>query len=148
MTKERINISLDSEVAAKLRQQAFDKYHNSRSMSRLIEDLANGAVEPEEPDVCAVLGHRTDMSHVWEDIFNKHVEEITKQLNDIKLSDGSVPSTYSPDVYFAFKEACELFLNKTNELVCWSCLRIEPYPIYDTAGKNFVEWSKIDRNIR
>ena len=45
MTKVKITISLDSEVADKLRQRAFKKYHNTRSASRLIEDLVNSAVE-------------------------------------------------------------------------------------------------------
>jgi len=45
MTKVKITISLDSEVADKLRQHAFKKYHNTRSASRLIEDLVNSAVE-------------------------------------------------------------------------------------------------------
>ena len=143
--KERINISLDSEVAAKLRRQAYEKYHNSRSMSRLIEDLANGAVEPEEPDVCAVLGHRSNYSHVSEENFNKHVEEITKQLDDIKHGD----EINRPENYFALKEACELYLNEVNKRTCWSCYEIRPNPpMYDTAGKNFVEWAKMDHNIR
>lgn len=43
MTKIKVTISLDSEIAEKLRLQSIEKYHNSRSMSRLIEDLATGA---------------------------------------------------------------------------------------------------------
>jgi hypothetical protein len=43
MTKMKVTISLDSEIAGKLRLQSIEKYHNSRSMSRYIEDLAAGA---------------------------------------------------------------------------------------------------------
>lgn len=38
---ERINISLHPEVAKKLRMKAVEKYGNMRSLSRLIEDLAD-----------------------------------------------------------------------------------------------------------
>ena len=40
MAKLKVTISLDSEIAEKLRLQSIEKYHNSRSMSKLIEDLA------------------------------------------------------------------------------------------------------------
>jgi hypothetical protein len=39
---ERINISLDPEIAKQLRHAALEKYGNSRSLSKLIEDLAKG----------------------------------------------------------------------------------------------------------
>lgn len=39
MPKQKITISLDTEIAEKLRLQSMKKYGNSRSMSRLIEDL-------------------------------------------------------------------------------------------------------------
>jgi hypothetical protein len=40
MPKQKITISLDTEIAKALRMQSIEKYGDSRSMSRLIEDLA------------------------------------------------------------------------------------------------------------
>jgi hypothetical protein len=42
MTKERINISLDSEIAKQMRLAAVEKYGDSKSFSTLIEDLFKG----------------------------------------------------------------------------------------------------------
>jgi hypothetical protein len=39
---ERLNISLDPEIAKQLRHAALEKYGNSRSLSKLIEDMAKG----------------------------------------------------------------------------------------------------------
>lgn len=39
---ERINISLGPEIAKQLRHAAIEKYGNSRSLSKLIEDMAKG----------------------------------------------------------------------------------------------------------
>lgn len=47
MPKQRITISIDSEVAGKLRLMAMKKYRNSRSMSRLIESMVKEALENE-----------------------------------------------------------------------------------------------------
>ncbi len=43
MPKQKITISLDSDIAKKLRTDSIKKYGDARSMSRLIEDLATGA---------------------------------------------------------------------------------------------------------
>jgi rubrerythrin len=53
MPKQKITIHLDSEIAEKLRLQSIEKYHNSRSMSKLIEDMASGdtGLTPEEDAV-------------------------------------------------------------------------------------------------
>ena len=45
MPKQKITIHLDSEIAEKLRLQSIEKYHNARSMSKMIEDLATGAAD-------------------------------------------------------------------------------------------------------
>jgi hypothetical protein len=42
MTKERMDISVDSEIAMQLKEAAFKKYGNLRSTSRFIEDLFKG----------------------------------------------------------------------------------------------------------
>ena len=153
-TKVKVTISLDSEVADKLRLQAYKKYHNSRSTSRLIEDLATGAVELEEPEACSILGHRSESSLKSEADFNKTVEEITAKLSEIKvfwsIKGASFPLT-GTDWYFALKEACELKINKEADGIntCWSCQGLNgPLPKYESAGKNFEIYAMMDSNLR
>lgn len=153
MTKQKITISLDTEIAKALRTRSIEKYGDSRSMSRLIEDLATGAAEAEQPDACKVLGFRSQKSHELEAGFKSVVEKITKQLDAIKVIEnvhGMDMPVMGAEWYFAFKEACELRLNRLNEITCWSCTNIDKslIPMYPTAGKNFVEWSKVDSSIR
>jgi metal-responsive CopG/Arc/MetJ family transcriptional regulator len=50
MPKQKITISLDSEIAGKLRLLSMKRYGNSRSMSRLIEHLVITAMEAENED--------------------------------------------------------------------------------------------------
>jgi hypothetical protein len=70
MPKQKITIHLDSEIAEKLRLQSIEKYHNARSMSRLIEDLATDASSTDTgltPEEVAVLD-RADNEPVPEEI--------------------------------------------------------------------------------
>ncbi len=55
--QERINISLDSEIAKQLRLAAMEKYGNSRSASRLIEDMIKEYAN--KPDIEAMRAART-----------------------------------------------------------------------------------------
>jgi hypothetical protein len=55
MPKQKITIHLDSEIAEKLRLQSIEKYHNFRSMSKMIEDLVTGAAEAKQPEACSIL---------------------------------------------------------------------------------------------
>lgn len=149
--KQKVTISLDSEIAEKLRLQSVKKYGNSRSMSRLIEDLATGAAEMEQPEVCSILGHRSENSFKEEDIFKKGVEKITAQLPKSVFLQGldSRGHTSSSAMYFMLKEACELEINKYADLVnqCWSCERLSgPVPKYPDAGKNFEIYATMDTN--
>lgn len=53
MTKERITISVDSDVAKRLRVTAIEKYHTLRSVGRLIEDMVK-----EQPDIDKIRSDR------------------------------------------------------------------------------------------
>jgi hypothetical protein len=158
MPKIKITISLDSEVAEKLRLQSIEKYHNSRSMSKLIEDLATGAAEAKQPEACSILGHRSEYSFKAEADFKNAVEEITTQLEKIEvlreLMDRGKPFTYpisGPDMYFALKDACELELNKRADIInpCPGCHSLNgPLPKYPDAGRNFEIYATMKNDLR
>ena len=146
---------MDSEIAEKLRLQSIDKYHNSRSMSKLIEDLATGAAEAKQPDACSILGHRSESSFSIEAEFNRVVAEITRQLDQIKvyrLSDKKKEYPIrGPDKYFALKDAVELELNKLARIVndCWGCEGLNaPLPTFPDAGRNFVIYATMKSDLR
>jgi hypothetical protein len=158
MTKLKVTISLDSEIAEKLRLQSIEKYHNSRSMSRLIEDLATGAAEAKKPDACSILGLRSEWSIKSEEEFKKDVEEIRAKLKEIKvfheLIDRGKPLNIqlsSEEMYFTLKEACELEINRYADALneCWSCAGLNgPVPVYPDAGRNFEVWAMMDSKLR
>jgi hypothetical protein len=154
MTKQKITISLDSEIAKALRLQSIEKYGDSRSMSRLIEDLATGAAEAKKPEACSILGHRSEYVFRAETEFKSVVAEITARLNAIEMYRDSVsqgkPCQYriqGAELYFALKEACELRINREADMVnaCWSCKGLKgPLPKYPDAGKNFEIYEEMD----
>jgi hypothetical protein len=151
--RQKVTISLDSEIAEKLRLQSLKKYGNSRSMSRLIEDLATGAAEMEQPEACSILGQRSENSFIEEDIFKKGVEKITAQLPEIEFLQKLDPRGYAPmpAIYFMLKEACEIEINKYADSVnhCWSCAGLNgPLPKCPDAGKNFVIYASMDNSLR
>jgi hypothetical protein len=152
MTKQKITISLDSEIAEKLRLQSIEKYGNSRSMSRLIEDLATGAAEAEQPETCSILGHRTASSFEYESDFNRWVKIISGKLPDVDILQKADSDFLSvEDIYFALKEACELEINRYADMVnkCWTCANLSgPVPKYPTAGKNFELYAMMQKNMR
>jgi rubrerythrin len=67
MPNERINISINSEIAKKLRITAIEKYGNMRSMSKLIEDLATSN---DKDDIEAIKKTRIEYEKAEEDSFN------------------------------------------------------------------------------
>jgi len=154
MPKQKITIHLDSEIAEKLRLQSIEKYHNARSMSRLIEDLATGAVEAKKPEACSILGHRSEHSFKEEAVFNQAVEEITTQLSKIEVYREFAAGRYKidgTDMYFALKEACELRINREADSVntCWSCKGLNgPLPKYPDAGMNFEIYATMKNDLR
>jgi len=151
MPKQKITISLDTEIAEKLRLQSIKKYGNSRSLSKLIEDLATGAAEAEQPEACSILGHRSEYSFKAEDDFNKAVEKVTAQLPTMAFLQSLEKVMTGPDIYFTLKEACELEINKYADMVnhCWKCDNLTgPLPKYSTAGKNFELYATMDSNLR
>ena len=151
MPKQKITISLDSEITEKLRLQSMKKYGNSRSMSRLIEDLATGATEAEQPETCSILGHRSVYSFKAEDDFNKAVEKTRAQLPTIEFLQSLATVMTGPDIYFTLKEACELEINKYADMVnhCWKCDNLTgPLPKYSTAGKNFELYATMNGDLR
>jgi hypothetical protein len=158
MPKRKITISLDSEIAEKLRLQSIEKYHNSRSLSKLIEDLATGAAEAKQPEACSILGHRSEYSFNAEADFKKAVEEITTQLKKIEvlreIMDRGKPfmaHISEPNMYFALKDACELELNKRADRInqCPGCNSLNgPVPKYPDAGRNFEIYATMDGGLR
>jgi hypothetical protein len=158
MPKQKITIHLDSEIAEKLRLQSIEKYHNARSMSRLIEDLATGAAEAKKPEACSILGHRSEYSFKAEADFKKVVEEITVQLDKIavyrEMTSTGKPFQYpmqGPDLYFALKEACEMRINKEADAIneCYSCNGLDsPVQKYPDAGRNFEIYATMKRDLR
>lgn len=152
MPKQKITISLDSDIAKQLRIDSIEKYGDARSLSRLIEDLATGAVKKDEkqPEACSILGHRSERLFKVEASFNKGVEDITAQLSKIELPYGIFGDHYKADgveLYFLLKEACELRINREADMVnaCWSCKGLNgPLPKYPDAGKNFEIFVTMD----
>ena len=154
MPKEKFTISIDSEIAKRLRILSFEKYGNSRSFSRLIEDLATGETIEKPPEACA-LGHRSDFSLKQEEQFNQKVKTImdqirktdafTKQYSEIPQLEGG------PGGFFALKAACELLINREANLInrCTECNRLNgPVPTYPDAGKNFELYAMLDSDMR
>ena len=155
MPKQKITIHLDSEIAEKLRLQSIEKYHNSRSMSKLIEDLATGAAEAKQPETCSILDHRSEDSFSFEAEFNRVVAEITKQLDQIKVFRPGDKKKGFPipeaDMYFALKEACELELNKLAKRVneCPGCVGLNAsLPTFPEAGRNFEIFASMKNDLR
>ena len=154
MPKQKITISLDSEIAEKLRLQSMKKYGNSRSMSRLIEDLATGAAKAEQPEACSILGQRSEYSYKAESEFKKTVDKIAVQLSEIKVYDENLGETFpihGTPWYFALKEACELRINELADIInkCHSCHGLDnPAPKYETAGKNFAIYATMNNLLR
>ena len=156
MPKQKITISLDSEIARKLRIQSVEKYGDSRSLSHLIEDLAMGEVQSEDKgsEACSILGHRSEYSLKEEKEFKKIVEEITNTLSDMKLSrsvNGQDFLIAGPALYFSLKEAFELEMNRVADEVnkCPGCKGLNgPLPKYPEAGKNFAIYATMDTNLR
>ena len=83
MTKVKITLSIDEEIAKTLRTRAMEKYGNSRSMSLLVEDLVNGAQMPEEPTTCKLLLGKDDK--FAKEQFDRCVEELTATFKDIPM---------------------------------------------------------------
>ncbi len=158
MPKQKITISLDSDIAKKLRMRSIEKYGDSRSMSRLIEDLATGAAEAEKPGACSLLGRRTKTSLESEEKFKKNVEEIRAKLKEIELFDeikdnGKIHKYLIPaeDMYFTLKEACELEINRRADGInsCWTCAQLNgPVPKYPDAGRNFELYALLNNSLR
>jgi len=128
------------------------KYGNSRSMSRLIEDLATGAAEVKQPETCSILGHRTTSSIKFESDFNRWVKIISEKLPGVDILQKADSDFLSmEDIYFALKEACELEINKYADRVnaCWGCANLSgPVPKYPTAGKNFELYAMMQNHLR
>lgn len=154
MLKQKITISLDSEIAKKLRMDSIERYGDSRSLSRLIEDLATGAAKKEDkpPETCSLLGHRSEHSFKMEADFKKAVEDITTNLSKLH-SDFSHRQEFpiAGDQFFALKEACELFLNRLAENInlCIACSHLSgPVPTYPDAGRNFEIYALLKSELR
>mgnify|MGYP006943759896 CR=1 FL=1 len=154
--RQKVTITLDSEIAEKLRLQSIKKYGNSRSMSRLIEDLATGAAEMEQPEACSILGHRSEYSFKKEAEFKEAVEEVRAKLKEIEVlraicDGGPIYPLSGSDWYFVLKDACELEINRIADMInkCWSCKGLNaPVPKYPDAGRNFVIFATMDHNLR
>lgn len=161
--RKKITISLEEDLAERLRLQAIKKYGNTRSFSLFIEDLANGAAIAEPEPAACTLGVRTEHSVVREEDFNKSVKEFQDQVIRLKFNsyqngEPHLKSGYGDitgktsyiDVfeYFVVKEAFEVWLNQINEHICWNCSGLIAPPKYPDAGKNFVNMALTDAYYR
>lgn len=152
MPKQKITISLDSEIAKKLRLRSIEKYGDARSMSRLIEDLATCAVEGKKPVACSLPGQKQGLLSELEADFKKVVEEITTRLSQDIFDEHTECNVHGAMLYFALKEASELKLNDVADEIneCSSCYGIDaPIAAYPEAGRNFeilkkaMHWDKL-----
>jgi len=142
MTKVKLTISIEEDIAKQLRTDSIEKYGNSRSLSQLIEDLATGSAEIKPPE--CQLGLMSKWAISRQEEFNKAVEEVTQQINALKMPEIDYPGgknrlTFSEE-YFVFKEVMEHRLNHIAGGVngCPGCVGLdEPLPIYPDAGHNF-----------
>jgi len=142
MPKVKLTISIDEGIAKDLRARSIDKYGNSRSFSQLIEDLATGSAEP-TPPVCQI-GLMSKWAISRQEEFNKAVEAVAQQINELKMPiikypHGEDPLSW-PEEYFVIKEVMEQRLNRLAKLVnyCPACVGVdEPLPTYPDAGRNF-----------
>ena len=145
-------LSLDSEVAKSLRTAAMEKYGNTRSMSRYIEELATGAAQIKEPDACSILGVRSEYSFKAEKNFNESVALISEHIKNMnKKIELNRDELHSCNDFFEMKEAFELMLNKRADYIneCWSCKGYtEPMPKYESAGKNYALFASMYPAIR
>jgi metal-responsive CopG/Arc/MetJ family transcriptional regulator len=157
----RTDISLPEDLVKRTRLASIEKYGNSRSMSKLIEEfIIKGLDEVEkQPDACSILGVRSDYSHRTENGFNVTVANISEKiknmddkisLKDLKKLDVNdyCSSTHE---FFETKEAFELMLNEKADIIneCYTCNGLDkPVPKYESAGKNFALWSSMCHNIR
>jgi hypothetical protein len=148
--KKKITISLEEDLAERLRLKSIEKYGNARSFSLYIEDLANGI--PVEPEATA-CSFRNERILKVEDDFNKDVQEFTDQIMGMGLSETkrrleeitNMPhragvTTEEVSGFFAFKEAFEKHINQAADKInaCYSCEGLTgPVPKYENAGKNF-----------
>ena len=154
--RQKVTITLDTEIAEKLRLQSIKKYGNSRSMSRLIEDLATGAAEMEQPEACSILGHRTEYSLREEAAFKEAVEGVRAKLKEIKIrrdyhGEGHKLDVTVTEEYFVLKEACEQHINCIADAinVCYTCKDLNaPVPKYPDAGRNFEIFAMMNSNLR
>ena len=153
--KRKITISLEEDVAEKLRLKSIEKYGNARSFSLYIEDLASGA--PVEPEVAAAcpLGFRTELSLRLEKEFNQDVETIKAQILKIAFTCEytNLPhlKSSSADSFFTLKEACEQVVNQAADQIngCWECAHLTgPVPKYESAGKNFELYAMLHSEAR
>jgi hypothetical protein len=148
----RTDISLPEDLVKRTRLASIEKYGNSRSMSKLVEEfIIKGLEETEkQPDACSILGVRSDYSHKNEGWFNDVVVTISKQIKTINV-DIDKDRYHSPYNYFEIKEAFELMLNEIADNInkCYTCKGFnKPVPKYESAGKNFALWSSLCSDIR
>lgn len=141
MPKQKITISLDTEIAEKLRLQSIEKYHNSRSLSKYIEDLATGAAEAEPlaaiqtsihpvADLPDAINPLTECRYINRDGFVRSVDMAYKRIIDMELTDAREDRVTG---YFVLKAAYELVQNETaNEInKCFKCCFLNgPLPTY------------------
>lgn len=151
MTKQKITLSLDTEIASQLMQESIKKYGNTRSLSRYIEDLATGAAPSKPVDTSAMLGIRSEYSHKAEADFNRNVKIVKDALVHLDLYQDIDVKTGMPasEHYFVLKEACELEINHLADNInrCHGCHGFDgPVPKYPDAGKNFAIFATMQEN--
>jgi hypothetical protein len=147
----RIDIILPEDLVLKTRLASIEKYGNSRSMSKLIEEFIIKGLESidKPPEACSILGARSELSLRSEKEFNDTVSIMSEQIHNLKIE--SSLGMRSPYNIFELKEAFEMRINRLADMIngCLTCHGIQsPVPKYETAGKNFELWALACNDVR
>jgi hypothetical protein len=85
---ERINISLDPEIAKQLRRAALEKYGNSRSLSTFIEDMFKGQDKPIEENEIDIEGIKAARKK-YAAKYNETMDQLFFNVGDYRSACGS-----------------------------------------------------------
>jgi predicted Zn-ribbon and HTH transcriptional regulator len=100
--KERVNISLDPEIAKQLRRMALEKYGNSRSLSNLIEDMAKGLDNKIEMDNKLAEEEKIDIEEIKAER-EKYATELNNDMDRVFFHLGNHKSACGSGAFQNFR---------------------------------------------
>ncbi|TFH47752.1 MAG: hypothetical protein E4G89_07425 [Methanothrix sp.] len=148
--KERINISIDKEVAKAMRVEAIKKYGSLRAFSQLIEDTythknqvsEDPGLTPEEiavlpaDDLESAVNPLTERLYINRTEFKRSVDTTYRLINGLEITDATDGCSISADDvtrFFVLKAAYERAQNKIANSInrCYKCCFLKgPLPTY------------------